>query len=160
MYISKIATIFCAGIILSACATTRDVHLVTKTIPVAVPLIYSPAPPVVVRPDLPHLTIVTVDQKVDGRVVLAYAGSIQALIGYSEQLEDIIAQYKTINDSYAQLRTKLIADWKTNTGTDITIADPTTGAITSKSGTTSVPTSTTLGTPVSVPSVGDLVNHP
>lgn len=144
----KKLTIVLIALLAIGCATTRDVKLVTKTIPVAVPLIYSPAPPVVTRPSLPHLTITPSDSKIDGKVVQAYAGSVEALIGYSEQLEDIIAQYKDINNAYATLRAKLITDWKTNTGTDITIEDPTVPKTVPK---TTVPT---------VPPVGDLVSHP
>ncbi len=135
-----------AALGITSCATTHDVKLITKTEPVAVPLIYSPAPPVIARPDLPYLLLTPTDEKVDGKVVQAYAASVEALIGYSEQLESIVAQYKDINASYTTLRDKLVADWKTNTGTDISIPDPT--------GTVAPPTKTV------VPNVGDLVDHP
>jgi len=144
----KILTAF-LFLILAGCCSTDKVVLTTKTIPVAVPLIYSPAPPVVPRPDLPHLSLSAADQKVDGKVVLAYAASIEALIGYSEQLEQIIANYNDINAAYATLRTNTIATWKTNTGVDITIPDPTVPA-----------TSTPAPTKPVVPPTGDLVTKP
>lgn len=114
-----------AVLALVGCATTDKVVLTTKTVPVAVPLIYSPAPVAIARPALPHLTISPTDEKVDGKVVQAYAASVEALIGYAKELEKELDNYKQINDAYAQLRAKLIADWKNNTGVDITIADPT-----------------------------------
>ncbi len=110
---------------LAGCATDSHVDLTTHTIPVAVPLVYSPAPPATVRPELPHLTIKPEDEKVDGKVVQAYAGSIEALLGYSKELEKVIENYKSINEAYAAVRQKLIDDWKKKTGVDITIEDPT-----------------------------------
>lgn len=110
---------------LAGCATTHGVDLTTKTIPVAVPLVYSPAPVAIPRPELPHLLLTPEDAKVDGKVVQSYAASVAALLGYSKQLEKELANYKDINDAYAALRQKLIEDWKKNTGVDITIADPT-----------------------------------
>ncbi len=148
-------------LVLAGCATTDNVKLTTKTVPVAVPLIYSPLPPVVARPDLPHLLITPADAKVDGKVVQAYAASVKALLDYSEQLELIISNYKNINDAYAQLRAKVIADWKTNTGVDITVPDPTLPAnppsgLPPKPGDPLPPSSTAPG----VPSDKDLANHP
>jgi hypothetical protein len=136
----------------AGCATTKDIKLTTTTVPVAVPLLYSPAPPDITRPDLPHLHMTPADEKIDGKVVQAYAASIQALLGYTTQLETIVAQYKDINQSYAGLRQKLIEDWKTKTGTDISV--PETPAL-STLPTTPTKTPTTSAKPV-VPSVGDL----
>lgn len=110
---------------IAGCATTKDVKLTTNTIPQAVPLIYSPAPLAIPRPDLPHLSISEEDQKSDGKVVQAYAASVAALLGYAKELETELANYKAINEAYTALRNKLIAEWKTKTGVDITIPDPT-----------------------------------
>jgi hypothetical protein len=110
---------------LAGCATTHGVKLTTNTIPVAVPLIYSPAPVAIPRPELPHLTLTPEDGKVDGKVAQAYAASVAALIGYSKELEKELDNYKKINEAYGDLRKKLIEEWKQNTGKDITIADPT-----------------------------------
>ncbi len=147
--VKNILALVVLSVTLCACATTHNIKLTTTTVPVAVPLIYSPAPPVVARPSLPYQTMSPADQKVDGKVAQAYAASVEALLGYSEQLELIISQYKDINQAYAQLRTKLIEDWKTKTGTDITVPEtPALSTLPSKP-TTSAPT------PV-VPSVSDL----
>lgn len=155
--------IFAVLIILSlaGCCPQNKITITTKTVPVAVPLLYAPAPPVLARPTLPHLTISPTDEKVDGKVVQSYAASVEALIKYAEELEKITANYKNINDAYASLRAKLIEEWKANTGVDITVEDPTVqtdekGAVTIK------PPAIKPTTPETavVPPVGDLVNHP
>ena len=104
----------------SGCTTTS---ITTKTIPVAVPILYSPVPPVVVRPTLPIDTITEVTPA--GNVVKDYAASIQVLLGYSQELEYIVKQYKDISDAYAELKTKVEADWKAKTGQDLVVAPQT-----------------------------------
>ena len=111
-------------LVLTGCCAPNAV-ITTKCVPVGVPLIYSPMPPVIERPVLPHQVITPDDEKSDGKVVESYAASLQALIGYAEQLEQVIAEYKRINQAYAVLRDKLIKDWKDQTGVDISVGDPT-----------------------------------
>lgn len=107
---------------LSGCGVLKTKPNITTDVkPIAVPIVYSPAPPVVARPELPHQTITPEKLKIDGEVVKSYAASIQALLGYSEQLEAIIAQYGTIHDAYAEKAAQLVADWKAKTGTDLKI---------------------------------------
>lgn len=109
-----------AVLALAGCATNPNKIEITSNVkPISVPIIYSPEPPVVARPTLPHLTM-TPDQILsDGEVAKAYAASVAALIGYAEQLEDIVSQYKDIHDSYNDLASKVAADWKAKTGTDL-----------------------------------------
>lgn len=114
--------ILIAALALTGCAT--PLKITTQTIPQAVPIIYSPAPPVVVRPALPTDSITP--QTSDGDVAKDYAATVQALLGYSTQLEDIIAQYKNIHDAYATLQSQIAADWKAKTGTDLVIPPQTT----------------------------------
>lgn len=123
--ITYIALILLITTLMGCSTNPSNVKLTTNTVPVAVPLVYSPAPPTVTRPDLPHLSIKPEDEKVDGKIVQAYAGSVEALLGYSKQLEKIIQNYKSINEAYTAMRQKLIEDWKKQTGKDITIPDPT-----------------------------------
>lgn len=150
--LKKLLVLLLVCVVLAGCATTDKVTLTTKSVPVAVPLIYSPAPPVIPRPDLPILTVPAADQKVDGKVAQAYAASVEALLGYSKQLEQALANYGDINTAYAGVRDKLVADWKANTGVDISIADPTIPVKPASS-------APTPAAPV-VPPVTDLVNHP
>lgn len=109
-------------LILSGCSTTQ--HLTTKTVPVGVPLLYSPAPAKIDRPELPHLTMTPEQLSSDGEVVKHYAASLQALLGYSEQLEKQLSLYQDIHDAYAEQRAKLIKQWKEKTGEDIVIENP------------------------------------
>ena len=114
-----------AVLALAGCATNPNKITITSDVkPIAVPIIYSPEPPVVVRPELPHLTITPDKEKVDGEVVKSYAASVEALIGYAEQLEDIVAQYKKIHDDYGALASQVATDWKAKTGTDLQIPPP------------------------------------
>lgn len=115
--------ILLAALMLASCATTQHVKLVSRVEPIAVPLIYSPAPPKISRPTLPITTIKPTDS--DGVVVKKYAATIQALIGYSEELEKIVQNYQHINQSYSVVRKKLIEQWKKKTGKNLTIPDPT-----------------------------------
>ncbi len=120
-----------AIIALAGCATNPNKVTITSDVkPIAVPIIYSPAPPVVTRPDLPHLTITTTDS--DGVVAKKYAASVEALIGYSEQLEDVIKQYQAIHDSYNTLATQVASDWKAKTGTELQIPAQPTNTVTAK----------------------------
>lgn len=118
MKFTVIATLLIVILAMVGCATT----ITTKTIPVAVPILYSPAPPVVVRPALPIDNIT--ENTAAGDVVKDYAASIQVLLGYSHQLETIVGQYKTISDVYAQLKVNVEADWKAKTGQDLVVAPP------------------------------------
>jgi len=117
--VKKLVTVV-AILLLTGCATgPRRIQITSDVKPIAVPIIYSPAPPVVARPDLPHSTIVAADS--DGEVVKKYAASVEALIGYTEQLEDIVAQYKKIHDSYGTLASQVASDWQAKTGTVLQI---------------------------------------
>lgn len=114
----KILVTFAAVLALAGCASNPN-KITSDVKPIAVPIIYSPAPPTVARPELPHSTVSAADS--DGMVVKKYAASIEALIGYSEQLEAIIKQYQDIHNSYSQLASHVAEDWKAKTGTDLQI---------------------------------------
>lgn len=118
---AKVIVTLVAALMLGGCAT-HGIKITTNVKPIAVPIMYSPEPPVVARPILPSTTITKSDS--DGVVVKKYAASVQALLGYSKELEDIIAQYKTIHDSYNTLASQVASDWKAKTGTDLQIPAP------------------------------------
>jgi hypothetical protein len=110
-------------IALAGCASTPS-KIITQTIPQAVPILYCPAPPVITRPILPSDSIVSSTS--DGDVAKDYAASMQALLGYSVQLEDIVAQYTNIHNAYTALEAKVASDWKSKTGTELEISIPAT----------------------------------
>ena len=144
----KILITLSAVLMLAACATNPNKITITSDVkPIAVPIIYSPEPPVVTRPDLPHTTVAASDA--DGIVVKKYAASVEALLGYSEQLEDIIAQYKNIHDQYGALASQVASDWKEKTGTDLQIpAAPDTKVTAKPAPTLVIPTKPTPTVPV------------
>lgn len=125
---AKVIITLVAVLALAGCATTPKLTCNVK--PVAVPIVYSPAPPVVARPVLPITTITKTDS--DGVVVKKYAASVQALLGYSKQLEDIINQYQNIHNSYGALSSQVASDWKAKTGTDLQVPPPPNTQITTK----------------------------
>ncbi len=123
---NKIFTILALSAILTGggcAANPQKIQIVSTTKPIGVPILYSPAPPVITRPDLPIKTMTPAQLKVDGETAKAYVASVQALIDYSEQEEDIVAQYKKISDSYINLRAKLANDWKSKTGQDLDLSN-------------------------------------
>lgn len=128
--VKKLVTLV-AVLVLAGCASNPNkINITTDVKPIAVPIIYSPAPPVVTRPDLPHLSVATTDP--DGVVAKKYAASVEALIGYAEQLEDVMKQYQTIHDSYSTLASQVATDWKAKTGTDLQIPAQPTDTVTAK----------------------------
>jgi hypothetical protein len=128
--VKKLVTLV-AVLVLAGCASNPNkINITTDVKPIAVPIIYSPSPPTVTRPDLPHSTITAADS--DGEVAKKYAASVEALIGYAEQLEDVMKQYQNIHDSYGTLATQVAADWKAKTGTDLQIPSQPTDVVTAK----------------------------
>lgn len=72
-----------------------------------VPIIYSPAPPVIERPALPIHNMTSEQLKEDGIVVKYYKGTVKALIGYSKELEKALSEYSKINKAYLNEEEKL-----------------------------------------------------
>jgi len=116
------SVILLAVLALAGCASTCNIT--TKTVPIAVPIMYSPAPPVVARPVLPTDSLTATSA--DGDVAKAYAADVQALLGYSLELESIVAQYKTISDKNANVAAQAAANWKAKTGDTLVIPAQTT----------------------------------
>jgi len=75
-----------------------------------VPILYSPAPPTIKRPDLPIHRITNEQLKNDGIVAKYYKATIKTLIGYSKEMEKALAEYDKINKAYKaeedKIRTK------------------------------------------------------
>jgi hypothetical protein len=74
-----------------------------------VPVLYSPAPPVIKRPELPIHQMTGEQLKEDGEVVKYYKATIKVLIGYSEELRKALGEYDKINKAYDEERKKLEA---------------------------------------------------
>lgn len=121
--LAKIIVIVGVALVAAGCKTVPP-SITTQTIPVAVPLLYAPEPRPLDRPELPHLAMTPEDVAVDGKVVQAYAATIETLLGYSVELETELDYYRLVYQSYAALREKVIADWEARTGETITIENP------------------------------------
>lgn len=88
-------------ILLSGCDTFR---IKTETQEVKVPVLYCPAPPAIVRPDLP-IQLMTEEQKNSaGELVKHWKATTVTLLGYSMELEKALDQYNSINISYDEMK--------------------------------------------------------
>jgi len=65
-----------------------------------VPIVYSPAPPEITRPELPIQQMTDEQVQNPGTVVKYYKATIKTLIGYSLELEKALAEYDKINKAY------------------------------------------------------------
>lgn len=126
---NKIIAVLLTVLVLTGCATTGQ-KITCDVKPIAVPIVYSPAPPVVARPDLPHSTITSTDA--DGVVAKKYAASVEALLGYVDQLEDVVRQYNDIHNAYGTKASQVASDWKEKTGTELQIPTQPADAVTAK----------------------------
>ncbi len=80
-----------------------------------VPILYSPAPPVINRPVLPIHQMTDKQLKEDGIVVKYYKATVKTLIGYSEELKKALEKYGEINKAYKVEEDKLKTKFGKNT---------------------------------------------
>jgi len=90
-------------ILLSGCGST-PIKFTTEVKEIYVPVIYSPAPPVIERPELPIHQMSEEELKQDGIVAKYYKATVKALIGYSRELEKALAGFDKINKTYEEER--------------------------------------------------------
>ncbi len=67
-----------------------------------VPIVYSPAPPEIVRPELPIQQMTDEQVRSPGAIVKYYKATVKTLIGYSMELEKALAEYGKINKAYKE----------------------------------------------------------
>ena len=79
------------------------VKVTTSTIEVKVPLLYCPAPPVIIRPVLPIHTMTPEQRSDDGEVAKHYKATIRTLIDHTKNHETALKEYENINISYDDL---------------------------------------------------------
>jgi hypothetical protein len=108
--VSTILIMLCT---LGGCATTPRI-ITTVSKPIGVPILYCPAPPTLVRPALPISQVTKTTN--EGQLVKMYVATIETIIGYSNQQQLIINQYKKDNIAYTVLAKKIAAQWKAKTG--------------------------------------------
>ncbi len=88
------------ALFLAGCAGTQPIKINTMVKETYVPIMYSPAPPAIPRPDLPIHQMTDAELKQDGMVVKYYKATIKTLIGYSNELKKALDEYGDINEAY------------------------------------------------------------
>ena len=78
-----------------------------------VPVLYSPAPPIIPRPKLPIHQMTDEELKKDGMVAKYYKATIKTLLGYSQELEQALTEYNKIHEAYEKERKNVEADIET-----------------------------------------------
>lgn len=91
---------------LTACGSA-PIRINTDVKETYVPILYSPAPPVIKRPSLPIHEMTSEQEKEDGIVVKFYKATVKSLIGYSEELESALDEYNKINKAYKAQEDKI-----------------------------------------------------
>ena len=99
-------------IFLTACVST-PIKVKTEVQETLVPVLYSPAPPIILRPELPIHQITDEELKEDGMVAKYYKATIKTLLGYSQELEEALGEYGKINKAYEEERKNVEADIET-----------------------------------------------
>jgi len=95
-------------ILLTGCFS-NPIKVKTEVQETLVPMLYSPAPPVIDRPELLIHKMTDEELKQAGMVAKYYKATIKTLIGYAQELEAALAEYDKINKSYEEERKKLEA---------------------------------------------------
>lgn len=84
---------------LNGCGS-QPIKFTTDVKETLVPIVYSPAPPKIDRPELPIQQMTDDQLKSDGEVVKYYKATVKTLIGYSLELEKALDKYDKINKAY------------------------------------------------------------
>lgn len=84
--------------------------VVTETIEVKVPLLYCPAPPKIVKPELPILQMTDEQAAIDGEIAKHYKATIRVLIQYAKDQKMALDEYENISSSYDKLKKEIVED--------------------------------------------------
>ena len=96
--ISLIFTLF----VLTGCGILDKRTLTTEVVTVKVPVVYSPKPPVIIRPDLIIHDMTEAQKNNPGTLAQYYKGTVIQLIGYTEELESALDEYRKISDELSE----------------------------------------------------------
>lgn len=101
----RIILIAIACVLLTGCPKTPMIR--TEVQEVFVPIMHCPAPPEVERPDLAIHNMTPEQKQHSGEVVKHYKATIIQLLGYSQELEQILDAYEEGSQSYDEIRDEL-----------------------------------------------------
>jgi len=95
-----ITLIIATSMLLSGClGIFGERKVTTQVVKVQTPVLYSPKPPLIDRPDL-LIHDMTIDQRNDaGSVAKYYKATVLQLLGYVEQLEEALDSYNVISET-------------------------------------------------------------
>jgi len=102
-------------LLLVGCAG-KQVRLKTEVQEKHIPVLYCPAPPKVVRPELAIDKLTPEMMKNPGEVVKHYKATIIQLQGLTVELETILKQYDENNEAYDELERQFKEKWKREKG--------------------------------------------
>lgn len=108
-------------IILTISGCGKSITVKTEVQESLVEVWYSPAPPMIPRPELPIQNMTDEELQQDGMVVKYYKATVLTLIGYSEELQAALNKYDDINKKYNAEREKIekgIADSNADKGNE------------------------------------------
>lgn len=100
--VTRIGLTIVLAMLLTGCS--KEYIIKNEIQEVIVPVIYSPAPPVIERPVLPIHFISAEQLKNDGEVAKHYKATVKTLINYSMELEEALLEYSKINKAYEKER--------------------------------------------------------
>jgi len=92
---------------ISGCFGKKPIEITTDVKEQMVEILYSPAPPVIIRPELPIHQMTPEQLAIDGVVVKYYKATIKTLIGYSTELRTALDKYDDINKAYEAEKLKV-----------------------------------------------------
>ena len=86
-------------LVLSGCSLLPDRKISTQTVKVSVPVLYSEAPPVIVRPDLAIHELPAGARDDYAQIARYYKITVIQLLNYIEQMEVVLDNYQLISDT-------------------------------------------------------------
>ena len=95
----RVLSIAMVAVLLSGCGSLGKRELVTQTIKVQVPVLYSPTPPILIRPDLAIHELPAGARDNYAQIARHYKITVIQLLNYVEQLEIVLDDYKLISET-------------------------------------------------------------
>ena len=87
------------AVVLGGCAGMETRPLSTQVVEINTPILYTPRPPILDRPDLIIHELSPAERNNPGTVAQFYKATLLQLLGYVEELESVIDGYTTISNT-------------------------------------------------------------